>query len=168
LFLSFLEFLANLIENGTNRHWINRAVSTYITGSWLRIYFNISYTCSILPSVVLLFHQKIQLVYCIQWSSVFFNIIRQGLSEPNHCYTAFVFYTVTHELMLILKLDISIDYYLEAQLDLKNKINRRKVIFIEIIFNNFPFAKVQYSSTVLIIFLVEVYSTIKEERITGL
>jgi len=47
--------------------------------------------------------------------------------------------------MLILKLDISIDYYLEAQLDLKNKINRRKVIFIEIIFNNFPFAKVQYS-----------------------
>ncbi len=48
------------------------------------------------------------------------------------------------------------DNFLEAQSDLKNKINRRKVIFIEIIFNSFPFAKVQYSSTVLIIFLSEV------------
>ena len=44
-----------------------------------------------LSSVVLLFHQQIELVQPVHPGTIFFLIIFQRLQQPNHCDTAFMF-----------------------------------------------------------------------------
>ena len=61
--------------------------------------FNSSDPGAVLATVVLLFHQEVQLVKSVQHCSILLLIITEWLSETNESKAAFVFYFVAHDVM---------------------------------------------------------------------
>jgi hypothetical protein len=65
-----------------------------MTGFYVQLYR--CYAGSILASVVLLFHQEVQLIQAPHHGSILLKIIGEWLSQPDISQATFVLYFITH------------------------------------------------------------------------
>src|SRR5258708_37845241 len=93
--LCFLVFFCNFFEKMSNRLGFDRTIATKESESWLLIDFYVGNTRAILPPIVLLLHEDVQLVHGIS-RPIFIDVIGEGLSQTNEGNSAFVKDVVAH------------------------------------------------------------------------
>ena len=91
-----LHFLSYLSENIC--YGLVGAAADAVKKGMTRLYlqFNGGHTRAILPAVMLLFHEQVQLVKAIHDRTIFLKVKRERFSQPDKCKPAFMFDLVAH------------------------------------------------------------------------
>src|SRR5258705_13475580 len=97
IFFQFIYFFFYLLKNicdglrGITAHAIHKRITRFY------IQFYSSNAGAVLPTVMLFFHQQVELIKAPQHCAIFLMVIRERLPQADECKAKFVFYRVTHE-----------------------------------------------------------------------
>src|SRR6187402_15647 len=97
IFFQFFYFLPYLLKDICDRlcsiaaHTIHKRVTRF------HIQLYSGNTGAVLATVMLLFHQQVELVKPPHHCAIFLMVIRERLPQADECKATFVFYRVTHE-----------------------------------------------------------------------
>ena len=97
MFFYFINFITDLRKNICNRLQGTAAQALHKRITRFGIQFNGGNTGAVLATVMLLFHQQVQLVKAVQYCSVLLLVITERFAETNESNAAFVFNFVAHD-----------------------------------------------------------------------
>jgi hypothetical protein len=92
----FFDFLSDLCEEVCNRLGGIAAEPMHEWIAGLRIQFDCGDAGTILPPVVLFFHEQVQLVKAVEYTAFLLHVVGEGFPEANECEAAFMLDGITH------------------------------------------------------------------------
>ena len=84
------------LKDSRKRVALNRALARHVGCTWPHTELDAANSSTVLPSVMLFFHQQKQLIEAIQWRIIFFLEVGQRLQKADHRDTAFVLQKIAH------------------------------------------------------------------------